>query len=373
MKLALICRPFSFHGGVETSTAGLVNAFVKRGGYDLHLLTTAAQFPAPGITVRRLPVLRQPSALRQLSFALAAKRAARTGDYDIVQSHERCLLQDIYRAGEGSHRAYLDAMGRGGVQVNPQHRLVLYLERRIFTLRAARHIVAIAARGQGEIEGLYGTPADRISVVYNGVDLDRFHPENRHRWRDDTREKLGLSAGAWLIAFVGSGFERKGLGPLLEAVARLGGRRVHMLVAGKGRTDAYRDMAERLGIGRAVTWIAPRPDVERLYAAADVVALPARYEPFGNVHLEALASGVPVLTTSAAGGAEVIRDGVSGAVVAASTAEEILRGLHTVRDSDARKMSLAARAGAEPFTYAAQVEKLEKIYRRLAPQRAPVA
>ena len=132
-------------------------------------------------------------------------------------------------------------------------------------------------------------------------------------------------------------------------------------------------MAERLGLGGAVSWEAPRPDVERLYAAADLVALPARYEPFGNVHLEALASGVPVLTTRAAGGAEVIRDGVSGAVVAGSTAEEILHGLRAVRESDARRMSLEARAAAEPFTYAAQVENLEKIYRRLAPQRAPVA
>ena len=111
MKLALICRPFSFHGGIETATAGLVNALVKRGGHDLHLLTTAAQFPAPGITVHRLPVLSQPSVLRHLSFALAARRTARAGGYDLVQSHERALEQDIYRAGEGSHRAYLGAMG----------------------------------------------------------------------------------------------------------------------------------------------------------------------------------------------------------------------------------------------------------------------
>jgi UDP-glucose:(heptosyl)LPS alpha-1,3-glucosyltransferase len=318
-------------------------------------------------------VLSQPSVLRQLSFALAARRAVRAGGFDIVQSHERCLLQDIYRAGEGSHRAYLEAMGRGGPQVNPQHRLILYLERRIFTLRAARQIVAISARGKSEIEALYGTPPDRVSVVYNGVDLERFHPENRNRWRDETRETLGLPADAWLIAFVGSGFERKGLGPLLESVSRLRDRRAHVLVAGKGRTDAYRVLVERLGLGGAVSFIAPRPDVERIYAAADLVALPARYEPFGNVHLEALASGVPVLTTRVAGGAEVVRDGLTGAVVVAATAEEIERGLRTVREGDARKMRLAARAAAEPFTYAAQIENLEKIYRRLAPHRPPVA
>ena len=368
MKLALICRPFSFHGGIETATAGLVNALVKRGGHDLHLLTTAAQFPAPGITIHRLPVLSQPSVLRHLSFALATRRAARAGGFDLVQSHERALEQDIYRAGEGSHRAYLRAMGRSRVQVNPQHRLLLHLERRIFTLRSARHIVAISARGKAEIEALYGTPSASISVVYNGVDLARFHPDNRQRWRDEMRSALGIPAEAWLIAFVGSGFERKGLGPLLDAVARLGDRRVRVLVAGKGRNDAYRERAGRLGVADAVTWIAPRPDVERVYATADVVALPARYEPFGNVHLEALASGVPVLTRAATGGAEVVDDGVSGAVVAAPTAEEIARALREIRDGDPGRMSGAAREAAEPFTHAAQVDGLEEIYHRLARQ-----
>ena len=371
MKLALICRPFSFHGGVETSTAGLVAALSKR-GIDLHLLTTAAQFPVPGISLHRIPVLSQPSYLRQLSFALAARRMARAGAYDIVQSHERCLYQDIYRAGEGSHRAYLAAMGRGGLQVNPQHRLLLYLERRIFALDTARHVVAISARGKSEISDLHGTPADRITVVYNGVDLDRFHPDNRARWRSATRSALGIPSEAWLVAFVGSGFERKGLGPLLDAMARLGDRRAQVLVAGKGRSERYREAIGRLGLASAVTWTAPRPDVERIYAAADVVALPAMYEPFGNVHLEALASGVPVLTSAAAGGAEVVQDGVSGAVVAASRPDDIARGLRAIRDGDAPRLAQAARRAAEPFTYAAQVEGFEKLYRALGVRGAPI-
>jgi UDP-glucose:(heptosyl)LPS alpha-1,3-glucosyltransferase len=365
MKLAVICRPFSFHGGVETSTAGLVNALVERGGYDVDLITSAGQFPVSGVGLRRLAVPGQPSVLRQLCFALAAKRAVSAGAYDLVQSHERCLAQDIYRAGEGCHRAYLDAMGRGGLQVNPQHRLLLWLERRIFTLRGARHIVAIAARGKAEVERLYGTPASSVTVVYNGVDLTRFHPENRERWRAETREALGIPREAWLVAFVGSGFERKGLGPLMEAVAALRSRDIRLLVAGKGRAEIYRRLEARLDLQGSVTWIAPRPDVERLYAAADAVALPARYEPFGNVHLEALASGVPVLTSAMTGGSEVVSDGVSGAVTASLEPADIARGLRTIRDGDAGRLALAARASAEPFTYAAQVEGLERIYRLL--------
>ena len=365
MRLAVICRPFSFHGGVETSTAGLLNALVARGGYDVDLVTTAGQFPVPGARLRRLTVPGQPSALRQLCFALAARRAIRAGGYDLVQSHERCLTQDIYRAGEGCHRAYLEATGRGGLQVNPQHRLLLWLERRIFTLEAARHIVAISERGKAEIERLYHTPAERVTTVYNGVDLARFHPDNRRRWRGEMREAFGIPRESWLVAFVGSGFERKGLGPLMEAVAALRDRGVRLLVAGKGRSETYRQLAGRLGLDGAVTWIAPRPDVERIYAAADVVALPARYEPFGNVHLEALASGIPVLTSFATGGAEVVRDGVSGAVTASLEPEVIARGLRAIRDLDAGRAAQEARAAAEPYTYAAQVEGLERIYRLL--------
>jgi UDP-glucose:(heptosyl)LPS alpha-1,3-glucosyltransferase len=241
----------------------------------------------------------------------------------------------------------------------------LWLERRIFTLRSARHVVAISARGKAEIERLYGTPASSVTVVYNGVDLVRFHPENRRRWRAEARAALGISSDAWLVAFVGSGFERKGLGPLMEAVAALRSRDIRLLVAGKGRTEMYRRLEARLGLQASVTWIAPRPDVERLYAAADAVALPARYEPFGNVHLEALASGVPVLTSSLTGGSEVVSDGVSGAVTASLEPADIARGLRTIRDGDAGRLALAARTAAEPFTYAAQVDGLERIYRLL--------
>jgi UDP-glucose:(heptosyl)LPS alpha-1,3-glucosyltransferase len=114
-----------------------------------------------------------------------------------------------------------------------------------------------------------------------------------------------------------------------------------------------------------MTWTGPRADVERLYAAADLVALPARYEPFGNVHLEALASGRPVLTSSRAGGAELIEDGVNGWVAREVTAVAIAEGLDRLRAADAGALGRAARASAEPHTHAAQAAAFEEIYRRL--------
>jgi UDP-glucose:(heptosyl)LPS alpha-1,3-glucosyltransferase len=364
MKLALVCRPYSFHGGIETATAGLIRELLAL-GHSVDLISSVGQGEVPGVRVVRVPVLRHPSALRLLSFALASRRAVEAEGYQIVQSHERTLRQDIYRAGEGCHRGYLDAMRRRWARVNPYHRLVLSLEQRIFSLRTARHIVAIANRGKAEIERLYATPPGRISVVYNGVDLERFHPDHREQLRKPVREEWGMADEAWIVLFVGSGFERKGLGPLIEALGRLGDRQSRLIVAGKGDSRPYRALADTLGLTERVLWTGPVERIERLYAAADAVALPARYEPFGNVHLEALASGVPVLTSAKAGGAEVIRSGDNGWIVPAVEAEQIAKGLAALRAASAAPLSARARASAEPFTFMAQANRYTALYRQL--------
>jgi UDP-glucose:(heptosyl)LPS alpha-1,3-glucosyltransferase len=364
VKLALVCRPFSFHGGVETATAGLLGELVRR-GHAIDLLSTAGQQDVPGVTVRRLPVVAHPSLLRLVSFALAARAAVRHRGYDVIQSHERGIAQDVYRAGEGTHRGYLRAMGRARARASPYHAAVLALERRIFTLRSARHVIAISRRGREEIRALYGTPDERVTLVYNGVDLARFHPDNRARFGGGVRASLGLGRDEWVILFAGSGFERKGLGPLLAAAARLGDRQWRLVVVGRGREATYRTEADRLGIAERVLWLGARRDIERLYGAADLVALPARYEPFGNVHLEALASGVPILTSAAAGGAELVRPLENGWVVDEPGAASIARGLEAVRAAPPGPLQLAARKSAEPFTYAAQVDALVAVYRGL--------
>jgi UDP-glucose:(heptosyl)LPS alpha-1,3-glucosyltransferase len=363
MRLGLICRPFSFHGGVETATAGLIGA-LQRAGHDVELISTRRQPNMPGVRVHRVSPIPHPSALRLLSFALAARRVAARHGYDVVQSHERTLWQDLYRAGEGCHRAYLQAMGRHA-GADPYHRLVCGLERRIFQLRAARHVVAISRRGKAEIERLYGTDPERVTLIYNGVDLERFHPDNRARHRERMRAGLGIADDAWTVLFVGSGFERKGLGPLLEAFARLPDRGSRLVVAGKGNVPRYLRLAARLGVGDRVIWTGPQPDVERLYAGADAVALPALYEPFGNVHLEALASGLPVLSSARAGGSEVVRPGQSGWVVDEPAAAPIALGLAALRDAPPGGWAAPARASAEPFTYAAQAQAFTAVYHRL--------
>ncbi len=357
MKLAIISRPFVFHGGVETATAGLVRALVAH-GHAVHLYSTPGQFPLPGVVAHRIPVLGAPSLARVLSLALGAARSVRAQSYDAVQSHERVLGQDIYRAGEGCHRAYLASRGRPGRSL--YHRTVLALEALVF--RRTPRIVAISGRGRDEIARLYGVPASRLRVVWNGVDLERFHPDTRSRVRRDVLEAAGIPPSSWVVLFAGSGFERKGLRFLIEGLGRRHDASTRLIVLGKGDTRAYRALADRAGIAGRVMWMGPQPDIERWYGAADLVALPSLYEPFGNVHLEALASGVPVLTSTVSGGSELIEAARNGLAVEPGDAAAIAGALDRLRDEPWQALSDAARRSAEPFTYARQVSGFERVY-----------
>ncbi len=364
MKLLIIARPFTFHGGVERATAGLVGALVEH-GYEVHLASPPGQQPVPGVTLHRLALPPLPATARLLAMAALARRLATAGAWDVVQSHERTLGQHVYRAGEGCHRAYL-ASRAGASSRGLYHRVVLALERRVFV--RTPQIVAIARAGKREIEALYAVPPARVTVVYNGVDLVRFHPGLRETLRAGARQEAGVPPAAFAAVFVGSGFARKGLDTALEALAGLGDRHARLMVVGKGDEAPYRALAGRLGVEDRVAWLGPREDVERWYAAADACVLPSRYEPFGNVHLEALACGLPVVASLAAGGGEVVSEPGAGRVVSPSDASAVATALAELREAAATRPAAvvtAARRAAEPYTHAAQVAGFRRVWANL--------
>jgi UDP-glucose:(heptosyl)LPS alpha-1,3-glucosyltransferase len=356
VKILVVCRPLVFHGGIERATSGFLQALVEH-GHDVHLLSAGPDPRLPGVHHHPLRLPPAPAPLRALALAIAARIAGARRHWDVVQTHERTLGAHVYRAGEGCHRAWLAARGRRGR--GAYNLVVLALERRVFA--TTPHIVAIARTGKAEIEQLFGVPPERVRVIYNGVDLERFHPALRTRARATARAEARVPEGAWTLLFVGGGFERKGLATAIEALGRLEGD-ARLIVVGKGDRVPYQAQARRLGVAGRVAWLGPRPDVERWYAGADIVVLPTVYEPFGNVHLEALASGVPIVTTWRAGGAEIVAGGC-GLVVAPADAGALADAVEDLRARPCAPLSEACRAAAEPFTYAAQVTGFHALYR----------
>ena len=227
MRVALIRRRYTAFGGAERYTAAVAEGLARR-GHEVHLFAerwTGDGGPRAAIRLHRVLVPPGPSFARVLAFAVGAARAVARERYDAIVSFERTLRQDVYRAGDGCHREWLlrraasMAPGRRAlVEANPLHATYLWLEGRIFRDPRCRLIIANSRRGRDEVVRHYGTDPDRIAVLYTGVDPEVYHPRHRGERRGPVRHALGLADGELTLLFVGSGFERKGLAPLLGAL-----------------------------------------------------------------------------------------------------------------------------------------------------------
>jgi UDP-glucose:(heptosyl)LPS alpha-1,3-glucosyltransferase len=315
LTIGLVRRGHSETGGAEAYLKRLAHG-LSEVGHATRLFTDAS-WPArdwPWGPITRLPG----DTARRFANELAKSEPKRS--CDLLLSLERVWQCDVYRAGDGIHRAWMQrrdtessAGRRWFRRVSGKDRDTLELERALFT-GGAHHVVANSEMVKSQAQEFYGYRADRIDVVRNGVPLIDFHPDpeaRRHR-----REMLQLSPDEIAVLFVGSGWERKGLRFAVEAVTSLG-KNMRLLVAGRGpRKFANQSAVQLLGAVR---------ELPGLYAAADIFLLPTLYDPFSNACLEALASGLPVITTRDNGFSEIIEDGVHGSIIHHASQTDAIR------------------------------------------------
>lgn len=210
----------------------------------------------------------------------------------------------------------------------------------------AGHVVAVSEMTRRDLHRLHGLRADRVSVIHNGVDAERFRPP-----AIDERARL-RQRGGWsdqvVLLFAAHNPALKGLGTVLRALARLAAPHVHLLVTGRAAVDGHAALAARLGVARQVTFAGFVPDVRAAFAVADAFVQPTFYDPCSLVLLEAAASGLPVLTSRCNGAAELFRDGESAWIVAdPADARATAARIATFLDPAVRqRMGAAARAAA---------------------------
>jgi len=318
VKIAFIKQKYVPYGGAEGVLRRLMQACVAR-GHQTHLITGRWLADEPGIIVHPVRHARVTRSIRMHSFSRAAARLARAGGYDVVVSFDRTEFQHVWRAGEGIHRVWLQrrelfepAWKVVLARVSPGQRAMLALEEA--AVRVSRLIVTNSRLVAEDLRAVYGQEmAAKVRVIYNGVDPERFHAQGRNERRRQVRRALGCGREEVLLAFVGSGFRRKGLRELLSALRHLPEAR--LLVAGRDATRPWERTARDLGLADRVIFQPPRPDPADFYHAADVAVLPTWFDAFPNSTLEALACGTPVVTTRFSGSAEIIRPGVNGYVV----------------------------------------------------------
>jgi len=370
MHLAVVRQRYNASGGAERFIERALAALRAQG---TTITVIAREWAGEPNDVIRCDPFYVGRLWRDWSFAKAACREAARASFDLVQSHERIACCDVYRAGDGVHAQWLQnrgaavgPLGRLGIALNPYHRYVLAAERRLFASPRLRAVICNSCMVRDEIRRHFGTPEEKLHVVYNGIDLETFHPRLREAHRAATRERLRIPQEATVFLFVGGGFERKGVFRLLEAFARARRADAHLIVVGgdkaKPRAEA---LARSLGLGARVHFAGEQKEVRPWYGAADCFVLPSLYDPFPNAALEAMACGLPVVVTRQCGTAELIGDGANGFVVDALATETLAQTLGRVDAPRCREMGLRARKTAETFSLDAMAGQLLALYRRL--------
>ena len=215
----------------------------------------------------------------------------------------------------------------------------------------------------------YKVPPEDIYVVYNGVDLDKFHPRNKGLFYKEIRDKYNISLNEFLILFVGSGFRRKGLIYLLKAVGILKDKPLKLLVVGRGRIGPYVRIIKKLNIENKVIFTGSiKNEINKIYTASDIFILPSIYESFGNVCLEAMASGIPVIVSRNCGASEIITHKENGLIInnpknsyEVSEAIKFLLSHKDIRE----KISIEARKTAENYTIEKNISEIIEIFNKV--------
>jgi len=327
LNIAITHMRHAMTGGVERYLNYIASYLAELGHKVTIICRSHEEKPHPTIKFVVLRPLALGSAHRVYTFAVAVEQHLKSHHYDLVYGLGRTWSQDVLRLGGGCHLTYLE---KSHYETHShlqdylsltfmRHKVAINIERKALTTSLPRKVICNSNMVKRDIINRYSVPEERIAVIHNGTDVDRFDAKLNRPKAEALRKQLSLQNEERIFLFLGTGYKRKGLDLVLNAFAKylqqnLKGK---LIVAGyDSGAEEFEKMAARLKIDDSAIFLGGRRDPEVLYAAADVYVLPTRYDPFANSTVEALASGMPVITSENNGGSELIKEGVNGSVVA---------------------------------------------------------
>ena len=289
--------------------------------------------------------------------------------FDLLQSHERIPGCQIYRAGDGVHKQWLEIRKQNASVVqafiwdhSPYHKAILNAEKKLFQHPDLKKVICNSPQIKQDILKHYpDTPQDKLEVIYNGINVQAF-PYIDAKMQLQARQRLVLGEHDKILLYVGSGFQRKGLHTALHAL-RLTSEWKLVVVGKDKKMRHYQRLCRQLGIKDRVTFAGVQNDVRDYYAASDLLLHPALYDPAPNVVLEAMATGRGVIVSENCGNHELIETGVNGYICEAGNAKSLATLLENCKDSSQLiLLGKAARKTAEKFPVSRMVNALIALY-----------
>lgn len=334
MRIALVHNKHAYTGGIEAYLNNLARHLAGEGHEVTIVCRSHEEPPHPAVRFAVLRPFHIGGAWKMWAFAQAVEAHVTAVHYDVVYGLGKTWSHDVIRLGGGCHQTFLDQAGEAERRfLHPpgggwlKNRTSLAIERRALKPGAYHRVITNAEMVKRDVMARHGVPAEMVTVIHNGVDPERFHPRHREEGGADLRRSCGFTPAHQVVLFLGSGYARKGLDRVIDAFPAVLAKRplARLLVVGYDSAwERYEARAKSLGLTNAAHFLGGRRDAPVCYGAGDLYVLPTRYDPFANSTLEALATGLPVITSDANGGSEVMTPGEHGLVLPLTAATETL-------------------------------------------------
>lgn len=356
-KIAIVFRGIGDIGGTNNTIGHHARELVRQ-GYDVDLIGEkihkggVTPDMGRGIRIRRLPLL---TSMRWRYFARRADAWLKSHDYDFVAGHGHNVNQNVLSMHNCLHLTH--EIIKGSKIRRSDH--LAEIHEKIFAADTFSACVCNSRLMQADLAGRYNVSLDRLPVIYPGFSPSQFNREDKARYRDTVRAELGVSQFC-LIGLVSSGdFVKRGLDILISAYAQLASstrERTRLLVLGKqGGKSSFLEQARAAGVAHLMIFVDATREPERYFHALDICVHPARVEEFGQVVQEAMACGIPVLSTKRVGAMEMLENDHFQSLPDTPTAEDLSQRMSELIKSDSERRYLAEAAYARVKENTAQV------------------
>ncbi len=388
MKITICAKRFGGPGGQEHFIS-LLARFLAEQNHRVKILAVRGH-PMPGLELETVRVPHGvPRACRDWIYGRALARRMETDTADVSFGEQKTWNCNVIRPGGGVEVDYWQRriresglppmIGAARAALSAKRFFDLRCERNSYAASSLQHVVVNSNMVRDELQANYPHVGDRVTVIRNGADVERFSPNNAEKWRGPIREQLHIEEQSLTGIFAAHNFKLKGLREAIEAMALAAQQRptdsLRLIVLGGGDAAEYRHLATRLNVANAVAFVGSTLHPEEYYAAADFLLFPTYYDPCANVTLEALASGLPVITTRLNGAHELLTDGTNGWAVPhpSDTSAMAKMILHLGSNEALAPMKAAARQLALQHRLETKLTEVERILRDAARRRNTAA
>lgn len=388
-KIALAVERFSrFAGGAEAYAVMLSETLIQN-GWEVHVYAQTWDGEPRGVIFHPLVIPGfLPAFLQLLVFAFQHRRKVRKENFHVVVGFGNTIFMNVYQSHGGVHRFSTDrkiasvpsSAGRlfkyWITRFSPKYWVRHWIESAPFRLSPRPKITAISEMIQSDMAGYYGISSQEIEVVYNGVNTEAFKRAPDIRKRTELRLRFNISGNDVVFLFVSYELKKKGIAPLVEAAGRLraaGEKKFKIMVVGGLPYTSLERRIKHLGVQDSIVFTGPSRNMAECYAAADVFVLPTYYDACSLVVFEAMACGLPAITTISNGAAGIIENGRDGFVISHPPgAAELSQRMSTLLDGDLRAaMSVHAAKKAKHYSLRRNHEQMMKIFEDIHCQLTP--